>query len=55
MRQLQAEMKKLKEQLAQALASQAVHYGRDIAPGGPELAMGNNTWTEHMLTLTPTH
>ncbi|XP_070776383.1 kinesin-like protein KIF15 [Enoplosus armatus] len=39
-RQLQAEVKKLKEQLAQALASQAVDYGRDIAPGGPELPMG---------------
>lgn len=41
-RQLQAEVKKLKEQLTQALASQAVHYGRDVAPGGPELSMGNN-------------
>uniref|UniRef100_A0A8P4G8U8 Kinesin motor domain-containing protein n=1 Tax=Dicentrarchus labrax TaxID=13489 RepID=A0A8P4G8U8_DICLA len=32
-RQLQAEVKKLKEQLSQALASQAVDYGRDMAPG----------------------
>ncbi|XP_038584818.1 kinesin-like protein KIF15-A [Micropterus salmoides] len=46
-RQLQAEMKKLKEQLAQALASQAVHYGRDIAPGGPELAMGPPIEIQH--------
>lgn len=42
MRQLQAEVKKLKEQLAQALASQAVDFRRDVAPGGPELPMGNN-------------
>ncbi|KAM3595121.1 uncharacterized protein V6R79_018353 [Siganus canaliculatus] len=35
-KQLQAEVKKLKEQLAQALATQAVDYGRDGAPGGPE-------------------
>ncbi|XP_034714633.1 kinesin-like protein KIF15-B isoform X2 [Etheostoma cragini] len=35
-RQLQAEVKKLKEQLAQALTSQAVGYARDGAPGGPE-------------------
>lgn len=35
-RQLQAEVKKLKEQLALALASQAMDYGRDVAPGGPE-------------------
>uniref|UniRef100_A0AAX7TZ65 Kinesin motor domain-containing protein n=1 Tax=Astatotilapia calliptera TaxID=8154 RepID=A0AAX7TZ65_ASTCA len=41
-KQLQAEVKKLKEQLAQALTSQGVDYGRDIAPGGPELHMGNN-------------
>ncbi|XP_037603237.1 kinesin-like protein KIF15-A [Sebastes umbrosus] len=36
-RQLQAEVKKLKEQLAQALTSQPGEYGRDVAPGGPEL------------------
>uniref|UniRef100_A0A8C2ZEK5 Kinesin family member 15 n=1 Tax=Cyclopterus lumpus TaxID=8103 RepID=A0A8C2ZEK5_CYCLU len=34
-RQLQAEVKKLKEQLAQAQTSQAVDCGRDVAPGGP--------------------
>ncbi|KAM8737455.1 kinesin-like protein KIF15 [Acanthopagrus schlegelii] len=39
-KQLQAEVKKLKEQLAQALTSQPVDYGRDVAPGGPELPMG---------------
>uniref|UniRef100_A0A669AYF2 Kinesin family member 15 n=1 Tax=Oreochromis niloticus TaxID=8128 RepID=A0A669AYF2_ORENI len=38
-KQLQAEVKKLKEQLAQALTSQGVDYGRDVAPGGPELHM----------------
>uniref|UniRef100_A0A8D2ZK60 Kinesin motor domain-containing protein n=1 Tax=Scophthalmus maximus TaxID=52904 RepID=A0A8D2ZK60_SCOMX len=38
-RQLQAEVKKLKEQLVQALASHTVGYGRDSAPGGPELPM----------------
>lgn len=41
-KQLQAEVKKLKEQLTQALTSQGVDYGRDIAPGGPERHMGNN-------------
>lgn len=35
MRQLQAEVKKLKEQLAHALASQAGDCGKDVAPGGP--------------------
>ncbi|XP_026194642.1 kinesin-like protein KIF15-A [Anabas testudineus] len=39
-RQLQAEVKKLKEQLAEALASQAVEYRTDVAPGGPELTLG---------------
>uniref|UniRef100_A0A3Q3GD65 Kinesin family member 15 n=1 Tax=Labrus bergylta TaxID=56723 RepID=A0A3Q3GD65_9LABR len=38
-RQLQAEVKKLKEQLALAHGSQGVDYGRDLAPGGPELPM----------------
>lgn len=36
MKQLQAEVRKLKEQLAQALVSQRVDSGRDAAPGGPE-------------------
>ncbi|XP_018545534.1 kinesin-like protein KIF15-A isoform X1 [Lates calcarifer] len=44
-RQLQAEVKKLKEQLALALVSQAGDYGRDVAPGGPELPMGNSPST----------
>ncbi|KAM9842620.1 kinesin-like protein KIF15 [Aulostomus maculatus] len=38
-RQLQAEVKKLKEQLAQALGSQVMDCGRDVAPGGPELPL----------------
>ncbi|KAK9533672.1 hypothetical protein VZT92_008776 [Zoarces viviparus] len=36
-RQLQAEVKKLKEQLVQVLTSQGVDCGRDVAAGGPEL------------------
>lgn len=39
-RQLQAEVKKLKEQLAHALASQAEVCGKDVAPGGPALQSG---------------
>ncbi|XP_075874199.1 kinesin-like protein KIF15 [Nelusetta ayraudi] len=39
-RQLQAEVKKLKEQLARALASQAGDCGKDVAPGGPALHPG---------------
>lgn len=39
-RQLQAEVKKLKEQLALLLDSHSVDPGRDVAPGGPELPMG---------------
>ncbi|XP_029900940.1 kinesin-like protein KIF15 [Myripristis murdjan] len=41
-RQLQAEVKKLKEQLAQALSSQGqmMDSGRDVAPGGPQLSTG---------------
>lgn len=39
-RQLQAEVKKLKEQLARALASQAGDCGKDVAPGGPALHSG---------------
>ncbi|XP_071353641.1 kinesin-like protein KIF15 [Trachinotus anak] len=44
-RQLQAEVKKLKEQLA--LASQALDYGRDVAPGGPGLPMGPSSEIQH--------
>lgn len=41
MRQLQAEVRKLKEQLAQALAvGEHQHCGRDPAPGGPSVLMG---------------
>uniref|UniRef100_A0A674E372 Kinesin family member 15 n=1 Tax=Salmo trutta TaxID=8032 RepID=A0A674E372_SALTR len=35
-RQLQTEVKKLKEQLAQALSAQT-HSGGDVAPGGPQI------------------
>lgn len=41
MKQLQAEVRKLKEQLAQALASPVNDCGRDAAPGGPSVLMGN--------------
>uniref|UniRef100_A0AAQ5XES0 Kinesin motor domain-containing protein n=1 Tax=Amphiprion ocellaris TaxID=80972 RepID=A0AAQ5XES0_AMPOC len=51
-RQLQAEVKKLKEQLAQVLAAQGMDCGRDIAPGGPELPMGNSLQIKHTLTFT---
>lgn len=44
MRQLQAEVKKLKEQLVQALSSQSVECGRDAAPGGPGVSMGNDQY-----------
>ncbi|KAM8915283.1 kinesin-like protein KIF15 isoform 2-T2 [Spinachia spinachia] len=37
-RQLQAELKKLREQLAQSLTFRPVDCGRDVAPGGPELS-----------------
>ncbi|XP_061552601.1 kinesin-like protein KIF15 isoform X2 [Phycodurus eques] len=36
-RQLQAEIKKLKEQLVQALSSRQVDYEKNVAPGGPGL------------------
>ncbi|MEQ2207055.1 hypothetical protein XENOCAPTIV_006540 [Xenoophorus captivus] len=44
-KQLQAEVKKLKEQLAQALTSS----GGDSAPGGPQPLMGNNMQMNHIL------
>lgn len=40
MRQLQAEVRKLKEQLVQALASQVSDSGADPALGGPSVLMG---------------
>ncbi|KAG7510287.1 kinesin KIF15 [Solea senegalensis] len=52
-RQLQAEVKKLKEQLAQALVSQAVDYGKDVAPGGPELTMGQSMNIQHDMSYKP--
>ncbi|CAN9502128.1 unnamed protein product [Ophioblennius macclurei] len=36
-RQLQAEVKKLKEQLAYAMASQGAYCGGNVAPGGPQV------------------
>ncbi|XP_056151509.1 kinesin-like protein KIF15-A, partial [Lampris incognitus] len=44
-RQLQAEVKKLKEQLAHALSSQAhvMDNGRDVVPGRPQLHTGSST------------
>ncbi|TKS86576.1 Kinesin-like protein KIF15-A [Collichthys lucidus] len=48
-RQLQAEVKKLKEQLAQALSSQPLDYGRDVVPGGPELPMVMFDYTQVLL------
>lgn len=41
-RQLQTEVKKLKEQLAQALSAQT-HSGGDVAPGGPQIPIGKVT------------
>ncbi|KAG8013374.1 Kinesin-like protein KIF15-A, partial [Nibea albiflora] len=52
-RQLQAEVKKLKEQLAQALSSQPLDYGRDVAPGGPELPMGPSKEIQHNVAYKP--
>ncbi|XP_059208609.1 kinesin-like protein KIF15 [Centropristis striata] len=46
-RQLQAEVKKLKEQLALALTSQTVDYIRDVAPGGPELPKAPSAELQH--------
>ncbi|XP_026165853.1 kinesin-like protein KIF15 isoform X2 [Mastacembelus armatus] len=49
-RQLQAEVKKLRDQLAQALSSHPMDYGRDIAPGGPKLPLGPSTEIQHDVT-----
>ncbi|KAM7375859.1 hypothetical protein PAMP_005625 [Pampus punctatissimus] len=49
-RQLQAEVKKLKEQLAQALVSQRVDYGKDVAPGGPAPQMGPFEESQHNVS-----
>uniref|UniRef100_A0A665WIG0 Kinesin family member 15 n=1 Tax=Echeneis naucrates TaxID=173247 RepID=A0A665WIG0_ECHNA len=46
-KQLQAEIKKLKEQLAQTLASQALDCVRDVAPGGPQFCMGPSNEIQH--------
>ncbi|KAM6912258.1 kinesin-like protein KIF15 [Xenentodon cancila] len=50
-RQLQVEVRKLKEQLAQALASQGVHYVRDVAPGGPEVPIGPSVENHHDISF----
>lgn len=44
-KQLQAELKKLKEQLAQALAAgiRVEDVGTDFAPGGPQLSAGRSS------------
>lgn len=42
MKQLQAEVRKLKEQLAQALAPHVIDCVRDPAPGGPAVLMGKD-------------
>uniref|UniRef100_A0A674E3M3 Kinesin family member 15 n=1 Tax=Salmo trutta TaxID=8032 RepID=A0A674E3M3_SALTR len=44
-RQLQTEVKKLKEQLAQALSAQT-HSGGDVAPGGPQIPIGKTQFLE---------
>uniref|UniRef100_A0A8C7D704 Kinesin family member 15 n=1 Tax=Oncorhynchus kisutch TaxID=8019 RepID=A0A8C7D704_ONCKI len=44
-RQLQTEVKKLKEQLAQALFAQT-HSGGDMAPGGPQIPIGKTQFLE---------
>uniref|UniRef100_A0A4W5RBZ9 Kinesin family member 15 n=1 Tax=Hucho hucho TaxID=62062 RepID=A0A4W5RBZ9_9TELE len=44
-RQLQTEVKKLKEQLAQALSAQT-HSGGDEAPGGPQIPIGKTQFLE---------
>ncbi|XP_067336732.1 kinesin-like protein KIF15 isoform X2 [Channa argus] len=49
-RQLQAEVKKLKEQLAQALTCQAPDNRRDVAPGGPELPLDPSIKIQHDIS-----
>ncbi|XP_008282437.1 kinesin-like protein KIF15 [Stegastes partitus] len=49
-RQLQAEVKKLKEQLAQALTAQGLDCGRDVPLGGAELSMGPTTEIQHNIS-----
>ncbi|XP_061599761.1 kinesin-like protein KIF15 isoform X2 [Cololabis saira] len=50
-RQLQGEVRKLKEQLAQVLASQGVPYMRDVAPGGPEVPIGPSVENLHDISF----
>ncbi|XP_037551279.1 kinesin-like protein KIF15-B [Nematolebias whitei] len=51
-KQLQAEVRKLKEQLAQALVSQRVDFDKDSAPGGPEPPMGQSTELQDDVSYT---
>ncbi|XP_068195591.1 kinesin-like protein KIF15 [Antennarius striatus] len=46
-KQLQAEVKKLKEQLTQVLVLQAMDGGKDVAPGGPEPLMDPSIEIQH--------
>ncbi|XP_056914437.1 kinesin-like protein KIF15-A [Takifugu flavidus] len=46
-KQLQAEVRKLKEQLAQALASHVIDCVKDPAPGGPAVLMGSSIEIQH--------
>ncbi|XP_077394978.1 kinesin-like protein KIF15 [Festucalex cinctus] len=50
-RQLQAEVKKLREQLAQALSSQQADYGKDVAPGGPGLPISKPSMDTELVSL----
>ncbi|XP_049595746.1 kinesin-like protein KIF15 [Syngnathus scovelli] len=50
-RQLQAELKKLKEQLVQALSSQQVDFGKDVAPGGPGLPISKLSTHTELVSL----
>lgn len=52
MKQLQAELRKLKEQLAQALASHVIDCVRDPAPGGPAVLMGKDDFLLILQTQT---
>ncbi|KAM9786381.1 kinesin-like protein KIF15 isoform X2 [Syngnathus typhle] len=50
-KQLQAELKKLKEQLVQALSSQQVDFVKDVAPGGPGLPISKPSMHTELVSL----
>ncbi|XP_037096536.1 kinesin-like protein KIF15-A [Syngnathus acus] len=50
-KQLQAELKKLKEQLAQAISSQQVDFGKDVAPGGSGLPTSKPSMHTELVSL----